>query len=72
VFQFCRFEHAFGQRVKHTVAGAIADHKIICKRCDVLDVEEQDVFTLSVLQRFDDFMSKIKCVQISPHILSLW
>ncbi len=72
MFQFCRLEHTLGQRVEHTVAGAVADHEIICKGCDVLNVEQQDVFTLPVFQRFDNFMSKIKCVQISPHILSLW
>src|SRR5215207_10354766 len=72
MFESCRLEHTFGQRVEHAVAGAVADHKIICKGCDVLDVEQQDVFSLFVLQRFDDFMSKVKCVQISPHILSLW
>ena len=62
-----RFQHAFGKRVEHTVAGAVADDEIIGKRCNVFDVEKQDVFTLFVLQGGDDFMCKFECVQISPH-----
>jgi hypothetical protein len=61
------FKHAFGERIQHAVAGAIADDEIISERCDVFDVEEQDVFTLFVLQGGDDFMCKFECVQISPH-----
>ena len=61
------FEHTFGERVEHAVAGAVADDEIIGKRCDVFDVEKQDVFALFVLQGVDDFMCKFECVQISPH-----
>jgi hypothetical protein len=64
---FGGFEHRFGERIEHAVAGAIADDEIISERCDVFDVEEQDVFTLFVLQGGDDFMCKFECVQISPH-----
>ena len=49
-------QHALGQCVEHAVTGAVADDEIIGKRCDVFDVEEQDVFALFVLQGFDDFM----------------
>ncbi len=51
-------QHALGERVKHTVAGAVADDEIIGKRCNILDVKQQDVFALFVLQGFDDFMGK--------------
>jgi len=51
-------QHALGKRVKHAVAGAVADDKVVGKRCYILDVEKQDVFTLFVLQGFDDFMGK--------------
>ena len=68
VILFGRFEHSLGERVEHTVAGAVADDEVIGKRCDVLDVEKQDVFALFVLQSGDDFMRKFECVQISPHI----
>jgi hypothetical protein len=63
---FGRLQHAFGKRVKHTVAGTVTNDKIICKRRDVFDVEKQDVFALSVLQGVDDLLGKFKCVQISP------
>ena len=55
---FGGFQHAFGERVQHAVAGAVANHEIICKGRDVLDVQKQDVFTLFVLQGGDDFMCK--------------
>ena len=52
------FQYALGERIEHPVAGPVADDEIICKRCNILDVEKQDVFALLVLQGFDDFMSK--------------
>ena len=60
------FQHTFGERVEHPVAGTVADDEIICKRRDVFDVKNQDVFALSVLQGVNDFMGKFECVQISP------
>ena len=69
MFLFGCLQHTFGKRVEHTVAGAIANDKIICKRRDVFDVEKQDVFALFVLQGRDDFMCKFKCVQISPLLM---
>ena len=58
VIRLGAFQHALGKRVKHAVAGAVADDKVISKRCYILDVKKQDVFTLFVLQGFDDFMGK--------------
>ena len=69
IILFCRFEDTFSKRIQHAVAGAVADDKIIGKRCDVLDVEKQDVFALFVLQGGDDCMCKFECVQMSPHDL---
>jgi len=71
VIFFCGFEHALGQRVQHTVAGAIAQDEIISKGCDILDVKQQNVFALFILQGVDDFMCKVECVQVSPQNLSL-
>jgi hypothetical protein len=51
-------QHTFGKCVEHAVAGTVADDEVICKRCNILDVKQQDVFTLFVLQGFDDFMGK--------------
>src|SRR6266498_1741478 len=69
VILFCCFQHAFCKRVKHAVARPVADHEIISKGCDVCNVQKQNVFALFVLQGFNDFMSKFKCVQISPLVL---
>lgn len=63
VVLFGRFQHTFGERVQHAVAGAVANHEIICEGRDVLDVQKQDVFTLFVLQGGDDLMCKFECVQ---------
>ena len=66
VFLFGRFQDTFGKRVEHSVAGAVANDEVICKRRNVFDVENQDVLALFVLQGGDDFMCKFECVQISP------
>ena len=58
VVLFGGFQHALGQRVEHAVTGAVAQHEVVGKGCDVFDVEKQDIFALSVLQGFDDFMGK--------------
>jgi len=71
VIFFSGFEHAFRQRVQHTVAGAVAQYEIISKGCDILNIEQQNVFALFVLQGFDDLMCKFECVQVSPQDLSL-
>jgi len=60
------FQYALGERIEHAVTSSIADHEIIGKRCNIFDIEKQDVFTLFVFQGFDDFMGKFECVQISP------
>lgn len=71
MFLFGRFQYTFGERVEHTVTGAVTNHKIICKRRDVFDVKEQDVFALFVLQGRDNLMCKFECVQISPlHVIA--
>lgn len=67
VVLFGGFEHPFGERVQHAVAGAVADDEIVGKGCYTLDVEKQDILALFVLQGFDDLMCKVECVQVSPH-----
>ena len=66
VFLGC-FQYPFGKRIQHTVAGAVAEDEIVGEGRNVLNVEKQDVFALSILQGFNDFMCKFECVQISPH-----
>jgi hypothetical protein len=58
VILLCGFEYALGERVQHAVAGAVTDDEIIGKRCNVFDVQKQDVFALSILQGSDDLMCK--------------
>ena len=65
-----RFQHGFGERIQHAVAGAVAYYEVVSKRCDIFDVEQQDVFALFVLQGVNDFMSQLECVQVSPLSLS--
>lgn len=66
VFFFGRLQHSLCERVQHAVAGAVADHKIVSERGNLLYVEKQDFFTLPVLQGVDDFMGKFESVQVSP------
>jgi hypothetical protein len=66
VLLFGRLQHPFGKRIQHAVAGTVANHKIIGKGGDILDVEQQDVFALLILQGVDDRMGKFECVQVSP------
>lgn len=43
-------QYIFGQGIQHTVAGAVADDEIIGEGGNVLDVEQEDVFTLFLFQ----------------------
>lgn len=62
------FQYSFGQGVQHTIAGAIAKDKIVGERGNVLDVEQQDVFTLFLFQGMYNGASQFKCVQMSPQV----
>ena len=66
VLLFGHLQHPFGKRIQHAVAGTVADHKIIGKGGDILDIEEQDLFAFLVLQGVDNCMGKFECVQVSP------
>jgi len=56
-----------GKGIKHTVAGASADDKVIGKGNDVLQVHQDDVFPLFIFQGVYDFAGKFECIQVSPH-----
>ncbi len=58
-----------GQRVKHTVAGAGANNKVVGKRDNAFQVDQDNIFTLFVFQGVYNFAGKFKRVQISPHDL---
>jgi hypothetical protein len=53
--------------VEHTVAGPGADNKIVCKRDDAFQVNQDDIFALFVFKGVYNFTGKFKCVQVSPH-----
>ncbi len=52
------FDDGFGESIYHAVAGTGADNEIVSKRCDVFQVQQDDVFTLFIFQRVYDFTSK--------------
>jgi hypothetical protein len=55
------------QRIDHTVTGTGADNKIISKRDDAFQVNQDDIFALFVFKGIYNFACKFKCVQVSPH-----
>ena len=64
--------HALGaqrlqQGVRQGLALALAvgggDDEVVCQRGDTVDVEEQDVFSLLVVEQIDDGVSQFGCVQ---------
>jgi len=61
------FVHALGERVEHTVAGAVADDEVIGERSYILDVDQQDVFAFFIFQGIDDGAGKFESFQVSPH-----
>jgi hypothetical protein len=69
-FFFVFFAHVFkdtiGQRIQHAVTGARAKHEIIGKRDDVFQIDQDDIFTLFIFKRIDNFTGKFKCFQNSP------
>jgi len=68
VILFQGFEYALGKRVQHPVTGAVADDEIIGKRCDIFDIEKQNILRFFVFQCVYDFVGKFECVQVSPRI----
>ena len=42
------------------------DHKIIRKVRDIMYVQQEDIFTLLLLQSIDNAACQFKCIQISP------
>jgi hypothetical protein len=61
--------YGVGQCINHAVAGAGANDKIIGKGNNFLNIDQYNIFTLFIFQGVDDFASKFKCVQRSPHDL---
>ena len=67
MFGFHVVNSSIGKRIDHSVTGAAADNKIVCKRDDSFQVYQNYVFTLFVFKGVYNFTSKFECVQVSPH-----
>ena len=57
-----------GKRGDHAVTGAGTDNKIVGKRDNAFQVDQDDIFTLFVFKGVYDFSCKFKCIQVSPHV----
>jgi hypothetical protein len=52
--------------IEHAVAGAGADHEIVGKGYNLLDVDQYDVLSLLILQGVDNFPGKVESFQKAP------
>lgn len=59
VLAFDRLQHRLGERVQHAVTRPCADDEIIGKGRDLLDIDQQNVFTLFVFQGIHNGTGKI-------------
>jgi hypothetical protein len=55
------------QRIDHAVTGTGADNKIVGKRDNAFQVNQDNIFALFVFKGIYNFAGKFKCVQFSPH-----
>lgn len=58
VFHTNIIEHRIRERVNHAIAGAGADDEIISKGNDFLNIDQDNIFSLFIFQRVDNFTSK--------------
>ncbi len=62
-----RFLNGISQGIQHAITGAGAENKIIGKRCNFLDIEQENVLALLFFESVDDSMCEFKRIQSSPH-----
>jgi hypothetical protein len=67
MFGFHVINNGISQRIDHAVTGAGADNKVVGKRDNAFQINQDNVFTLFVFKGAYNFTSKFKCVQGSPH-----
>ena len=65
-FFFDIFQNGIGKAFDHPFAAAGAEDEIIGKRGNILNVHQQDIFTLFVLQGVDNTAGKFDWFQNSP------
>lgn len=66
---FYVINNGIGKRIDHAVTGAGTDNKIVGKRDNAFQINQDNIFTLFVFKGIYNFASKFKCVQFSPHDL---
>jgi hypothetical protein len=53
--------------MQHAVAGGSTDNEVIRKGCDLLDIQQEDIFSLLFFKGINDRMGKFQGIQSSPH-----
>lgn len=61
------FHGGIREGIEHAVTGTGANDKVIGKGNDILQVHQDNVFTLFVFQGVYDFAGKFERIQVSPH-----
>ena len=59
-------QYSIGECIQHTVAGPVADDKIIGKGNHVFYINKNNILSLSVFKGVYDFTCKFECVQNLP------
>ena len=69
-FSFMRcqgfLDHSIGQSVQHAAAGGGANDEVVGERSNFLNIQQNNIFPLSVFQGIDYGVCKFKCIQMSP------
>lgn len=60
------FESGVRQRIEHSIAGSRAQDEVVCERCDLPNIEKEDLFAFLAFKRFHNSVRQVKCVQVSP------
>jgi hypothetical protein len=61
------FNGGVGKRINHAVTGTGGDNKIVGKRDNTSQVDQDNIFTLFIFKGVYNFSGKFECGQISPH-----
>lgn len=69
VFLFHIDHDCFGQAVEHTIAGAVANDKVIGERGHLMDIHEKDIFALFFFKGVDDGTVDVLRIQRTPQLM---
>jgi len=59
--------HSICKGMQHAVAGGSTDNKEICKVGDLLDIQQENIFSLLFFKGINDRVCKFQGIQSSPH-----